>query len=119
MNILIAEDQNVIRMVLEMAMLEWGFDYDTASNGLEAVNRAKAKPGEYDLCIMDVSMPVMDGLEATQIIREEVGYFPILGYSTDIAMRERCMDVGMDDFLLKPASKEKLLETITNLTERK
>jgi osomolarity two-component system sensor histidine kinase SLN1 len=61
---------------------------------------------------MDVSMPIMDGIEATQIIREEVGYFPILGYSSDEAMRKPCLDAGMDGFLLKPASKEKLFETI-------
>lgn len=115
MNILIAEDQHIIRMVLELTMAEWGFSYDTASNGLEAVKYARAKPRHYDLCIMDVSMPVMDGIEATRVIREEIGYFPILGYSADIAMRERCLEAGMDGFLLKTCSREQMLEMINVL----
>ena len=112
MNILIAEDQNVIKLLLELALSEWGFDCDMVSNGLEAVEYARASQGKYDLCIMDVSMPVMDGIEAARVIREEVGYFPILGYSSDIAMRGQCIDAGMDGFLLKPCSREQLFEMI-------
>jgi len=116
MNILIAEDQNVIKLLLELALTEWGFDYDMVSNGLEAVEYAVANQGKYDLCIMDVSMPVMGGIEATQVIREQAGYLPILGYSSDIAMREQCLDAGMDGFLLKPCSREQLFEMINDLS---
>jgi CheY-like chemotaxis protein len=115
MNILIAEDQFVIQLMLEVAMRDWGFSCDIVSNGYEAVRYAKAKPGQYDLCIMDVSMPVMDGIEAARLIREEVGCFPILGYSSDVAMRDRCLDAGMDGFLLKPCSREALLGMIEGL----
>ncbi len=108
MNILIAEDQYIIRMMLELSMEEWGFNFDMACNGLEAVRCARMNQGRYDLCIMDISMPVMDGIEATLAIRREVGYFPILGYSTDISLREQCLAAGMDGFLLKPCSKEVL-----------
>ncbi len=118
MNILIAEDQYVIQMVLELTMEEWGFEYDMAFNGQQAVELAKVKQGGYDLGIMDVCMPVMDGVEATRVIREEVGYFPILGYSSDIAMRERCLEVGMDGFLVKLCPKEQLLDMINYLCGR-
>ena len=118
MNILIAEDQYILQIVLELAMDEWGFSYDIAVNGLEAVKYARAKPGQYDLCIMDVSMPAMDGIEATRVIRREVGYFPILGYSSDITLRERCLEAGMDGFLLKPCTKEQMLKMINDLKAR-
>ncbi len=118
MNILIAEDDFVIQLVLDMAMRRWGFDYDIVSNGIEAVKRVRAKPGLYDLCIMDVSMPVMDGIEATRRIREEAGYLPILGYSSDITLRGRCLDAGMDGFLLKPCSMEQMFAVINNLAAR-
>jgi CheY-like chemotaxis protein len=118
MKILIAEDTFVIQLILELTMREWGFNYDMVSNGLEAVNCVKANPGQYDLCIMDVSMPVMDGIEATRVIRQEVGCLPILGYSSDVAMRESCLDAGMDGFLLKPCAKEELFEVIVGLGSR-
>jgi CheY-like chemotaxis protein len=116
MNILIAEDQHIIQMTHEAVMATWGFDYDMASNGAEAVELAKTRPGRYDLCIMDVSMPIMDGIAATQAIRREVGYFPILGYSAEIGNREKCLDVGMDDFILKPCYTERLFEIIHDIT---
>jgi CheY-like chemotaxis protein len=115
MKILIAEDTLVTQLILELTMREWGFNYDMVSNGLEAVNCAKANLGQYDLCIMDVSMPVMDGIEATRIIREEMGCLPILGHSSDIAMREKCLDAGMDGFLLKPCAMRELFEEIMEL----
>jgi CheY-like chemotaxis protein len=116
MNILIAEDQHIVQMVHEMAMAKWGFDYDMASNGGEAVEFAKSNAGRYDLCIMDVSMPVMDGIEATRAIRREAGYFPILGYSAENEMREKCLEAGMDDFMLKPCTADRMFEIIHDIT---
>jgi CheY-like chemotaxis protein len=115
MNILIAEDQYVIQMMLELTIVEWGFSCDIVPNGLEAVRQAKEKPGFYDLCIMDVSMPVMNGLEATRIIREEVGYFPIVGYCSDIFMEDVCLDAGMDRFLHKPCTERELFGLVLEL----
>ena len=68
MNILIAEDQRIVQMTHEAVMAKWGFGYDLASNGAEAVEFARTNSGRYDLCIMDVSMPVMNGIEATREI---------------------------------------------------
>ena len=116
MNILIAEDQSVIQITHQALMESWGFDCDIASNGHEAVEFATAKAGQYDLCIMDVSMPIMSGLEATRAIRKTVSYFPIMGYSADIAARERCLEAGMDDFALKPCHPEQMFGIIHDLT---
>ena len=116
MNILIAEDQRILQMTHQAMMEKWGFDCDIASNGSEAVELAKAKQGRYDLCIMDVSMPVMNGIEATETIRNEVRYFPILGYSAEIDTQERCLQAGMDDFLLKPCPQGQMFGIIQNLT---
>ena len=115
MYILIAEDLHVVRMMLELAMEEWGFNCHIVANGLKAVEYARANPGLYDLCIMDVSMPLMDGIEATRVIRRDVGYFPILGYCSDSDMRERCLAAGMDGFLVKPCSRERLFGMILGL----
>jgi CheY-like chemotaxis protein len=118
MNILIAEDAPVIQMVHEATMEKWGYEYDMASNGAEAANLARKNNGRYDLCIMDVSMPIMSGIEATRIIRKEVSYFPILGYSSDGKTENTCLESGMDDFLLKPCSPDRLFAIIEELTTK-
>lgn len=116
MNILLAEDQRVIQVIHQTLMENWGFDCDIASNGHEAVEFAIAKEGQYDLCIMDVSMPVLNGIEATRAIRRSLSYFPIMGYSADIEVRERCLEAGMDEFTLKPCQPEQLFGIIHDLT---
>ena len=65
MNILIAEDNLVIQTIQEQLMESWGYSYDLASNGLEAVEYAKKNNGTYDLCLMDIDMPKMNGIEVT------------------------------------------------------
>lgn len=106
MNILIAEDQSIIQMTHLALMENWGFDCDIASSGKEAVALARSNPRQYDLCIMDVTMPVMNGIEATQAIRSSVSYFPIMGYSADIDTRKLYLAAGMDEFILKPCHNE-------------
>jgi len=65
MKLLIAEDNTALQKTMEMMMKAWNFDFDITSDGQEAVNQAKRNKGAYDLCIMDVEMPIMDGCEAT------------------------------------------------------
>lgn len=118
MNILIAEDTPVFQAAHAFTMKKWGFAYDMAINGIEAVNYAKAHAGEYDLCIMDVSMPMLDGLAATKAIRGEARYLPILGYSADPDMRDVCLESGMDEFIQKPCPTTQLRELIEELTHK-
>ena len=95
-----------------------GYEYDMASNGVEAVNYARENNGRYDLCIMDISMPIMNGIEATKIIRKEVRYFPILGYSSDDKTKNTCLESGMDEFLFKPCHPDRLFGIIEELTTK-
>lgn len=117
-NILIAEDSPVVQTMFRYCMNAWGFSWDLATNGKEAVELARKKDGGYDLGIMDVSMPLVDGIAATRQIRRYVPYFPILGFSNDTAMAPTCIEAGMDDFKEKPCPPQQLLETIRELTTK-
>lgn len=116
MKILIAEDNQLIQKLNGNLMKIWGYDFDIASNGVEAVKYAHKNEGEYDLCIMDIDMPVMNGIQATKIIRHKLKYFPIMALSGNPLNREKCLKVGMDDFLKKPCKINKLLAKINELT---
>ncbi|MCP4044013.1 MAG: response regulator, partial [Gammaproteobacteria bacterium] len=82
-----------------------GVDTDTAVNGQEAVERCQQETG-YDLVLMDCQMPVMDGFDATQAIRERErgGRIPIIALTANAmeSDRQKCLDAGMDDHLSKP-----------------
>ena len=115
-DILIAEDNEVNKMVYTQILGSTDYKYEVACNGLEAVEMfKKLKPR---LIIMDVSMPEMNGLDATGKIREieaETGtHTPIVG-ATAHAMSgdmEKCLDAGMDDYLSKPISPNRLTDKI-------
>jgi PAS domain S-box-containing protein len=105
--LLLAEDQDVNRRVTVLQLAELGYRVvDTVTNGLDAVRAAHAR--RYDLILMDVHMPEMDGFAATQAIRaeeRETGEHVIIVALTANALqgdRRACLDAGMDDYLSKP-----------------
>ena len=116
MKILIAEDDSYLQKMAGTLMDYWGFDFDLASNGMEAVHYAKTNPGAYDLCLMDIDMPIMDGLQATKIIRNELKYFPIMAVTGNLKAKKNYLKIGMDDFLEKPYSIDDLHKKINELT---
>jgi CheY-like chemotaxis protein len=116
MNVLIAEDTPLLQEMITEFMDCWGYKFDLANNGLEAVNLAKAREGEYDICLMDIDMPVMDGCEATKEIRRQIKYFPIMALSGNERVEGTYVDFGMDDFLMKPYSMDTRYEKIDELT---
>ncbi|MCF6283555.1 MAG: response regulator, partial [Candidatus Polarisedimenticolaceae bacterium] len=116
MRILIAEDNPMIQALNAELMGIWGYEFDMASNGVEAVEYAKKNNGKYDLCLMDVEMPKMNGIEATKIIRQETSYFPIMALTANHAYKEACYMVGMDDFTEKPCRPDNLFTKIARLT---
>ena len=116
MKILIAEDEAMNQTLAGSLMNHWGFDFDMASNGREAVEKARVRNGEYDLCLMDIDMPVMNGLEATKVIRENLKYFPIMALSGNHMLQPKAIETGMDDFLDKPYSVKALYKKIKELT---
>ncbi|KAH8127126.1 osomolarity two-component system, sensor histidine kinase TcsA [Trichoderma asperellum] len=113
--ILAAEDNLVNQKVLGRVLSSLGFqDFTIASNGAEAVSLLSAAPKAYDLVLMDISMPVMDGFEATRKIRTYGNPIPIIAM-TAYALRgdsETCLEKGMDDYISKPVNINKLLQKL-------
>ena len=115
--LLLVED-NVVNQKLAVRMLaKLGFSADIAENGVEAVRALEKKA--YDLVLMDVQMPKMDGFEATRIIRSSNQglidpRIPIVAMTAHAMAgdRERCIEAGMDDYISKPIRPEILLDTI-------
>ncbi len=114
--ILVAEDNEVNQIVVEQILLEAGQDYKIVDNGQVAVDAYKEQ--RPDLILMDVSMPVMNGLEATEAIRAlEVASgdrVPIIGLTAHALKgdREVCMKAGMDDYMSKPISPDALIAKV-------
>ncbi len=115
MNILIAEDMPFLQLLNTELMNIWGYDFDMASNGAEAVDYALENEGKYDLALMDIEMPVMNGLEATKLIRQKTKYFPIMAYTSNPAYRKQCFECGFDEFVEKPTSSASLFKKINEL----
>lgn len=94
-------------------MKSWGFTFDMVSNGKEVVELAKVNEGKYDICLMDTDMPIMDGFEATKMIRRNIKYFPILSLSGDFTNKKKCLESGADEFLAKPYFPDELYKKIS------
>ncbi len=116
MKILIAEDDELLQMLASEFMDIWGYEFDMASNGEEAIEQAQKNEGKYDLCLMDIDMPLMNGYEATKIIRRKVKYFPIMAVTGNLSIGDKYWEAGMDDFLEKPYDPDKLFDKINELT---
>jgi len=119
MNLLIAEDDPSNRIILFLLMEYWGYNSDIASNGKEAVKLAKANKGQYDLCIMDIDMPIMDGCKAIKIIRRQLKYLPILAITANVELRHTYKKNGIDDVLEKPYKPDALYTKINKLTGKR
>ncbi len=103
LDILLVEDDKINRLLAVRILQKMGYQPDTATNGQEAIEILKKHA--YNLVLMDIQMPVLDGLEATQIIRKELPHQPTIIAMTANAMLEDkrlCEAAGMDDFLAKP-----------------
>jgi CheY-like chemotaxis protein len=117
MRILVAEDNRINVMLATALLSKMGHRVDTVGNGKEAIEALSAAP--YDLVLMDVHMPEMDGLEATRRIRKletKTGRprLPVIALtaSTLEGDRQICFDAGMDDFLAKPLNPDALRATL-------
>jgi len=113
--ILVVEDNRVNQKVLSHQLTNLGYRVEIADNGAEAV--VKVRNSRYDLILMDVQMPVMDGFQAAQEIRGMGGdpaLIPIIAVTANAfpSERDRCLAIGMDDYLTKPVDKGRLEEAV-------
>lgn len=114
--ILIADDNDILRITLSRQLAELGYVSDTVSNGHDVVEYAKT--GKYRLILMDVTLPQMDGFEATRVIRQtwqsqKKPHLPIVAV-TEQADQEACLQAGMDDCVIKPIR----IENLRSVTEK-
>ena len=116
-NVLLAEDNEINRVVADEVLKSMGFEVDMVTDGSQAANAASSK--KYDLIIMDCQMPVMDGYEATaQIRKQEIGTksaVPIIALTANVATgeAENCLESGMNAYCTKPVEVEKLLAVLS------
>lgn len=113
MKLLLVEDNEFNRLMAENILIKCDIKPDIAVNGLEAVEKVREK--QYDLILMDIQMPIMSGIEATQIIRNELkSNIPIIALTAHALAgeREKYMEVGMNEYLAKPFDANSLLYLI-------
>lgn len=113
--ILIIEDNLLSRKLAVFVLKAWGYRYDECANGKLAIENLKLH--KYDLILMDIQMPEMNGYETTKYIRRtlELG-LPIIAMTSrsNPGEREKCLTAGMNDYIAKPINEEELYNVITN-----
>jgi PAS domain S-box-containing protein len=116
--ILLVEDHPLNQQLALKLMNDFGFTTALASNGQEAVQQLEKPGARFDLVLMDLNMPLLDGYGATQYIRENLGLtLPIIALTahSSQAERERCLELGMNDYLSKPYRAQELYYRIARL----
>ena len=126
LHILLAEDNELNMEIAEFMLQNEGADVTKAWNGQEAVELfRKSKPGEFDVILMDIMMPVMNGYEATKLIRsldrEDARMIPIIAMTANAFTEDRlrAKEAGMDEHISKPVDVKLLLKVIHKLTENR
>ena len=119
---LLAEDNELNQEIATAILEEAGFTVETAENGQSAVEMVeRSQPGYYQLVLMDVQMPVMNGYEATKLIRKlenrELANIPILAMTANAFEEDKqeALRAGMNGHVAKPINIEKLLETVEEI----
>ena len=116
--VLLVEDNEVNQIVFEGMLTQLGYQLDIAANGAQGVEMWKQE--DYDIIFMDVQMPVMNGIEATQIIRsleKPDMHQPIITLTANALDEDEitCLKAGMDAFMTKPLDMKLLKETLSLL----
>jgi signal transduction histidine kinase/ligand-binding sensor domain-containing protein/CheY-like chemotaxis protein len=115
--ILLAEDNPINQKLIRYILTQGGYQLHVVNNGKEAVDAYIAAPDDYDLILMDVQMPVMDGKEATRIIREnqkDSKKIPIIAVTAEVMKgdKEKILAAGMDDYIPKPIKKDMVFRLV-------
>ncbi|MFI5137822.1 MAG: response regulator [Sphingobacteriales bacterium] len=117
-HVLVVDDNNINRLLINKVLGKWGATADFAENGLQAVEKIETNPS-YDVVLMDIYMPEMGGVEATQVIRSKPDtYFqelPIIALTASM-LRTEVDDMekaGMNDYILKPFDPKNLFDKLS------
>jgi len=118
-HILVVEDNEINRTIIEQYLKKWNANFDFAQNGLVGVE--KIKNNHYDIVLMDIQMPVMSGIDATQLIRksenEKLRNLPIVALTADITIetKKKIDNTGFNSYISKPFNPEELYNLIVNI----
>ncbi len=118
--ILIAEDNEINYLYFKQLLNQLDAEFSWATNGLEAVEMVKNNPSSFDLVLMDIKMPVMDGYEATRKMKKFRNDLPIIAqtayaFASD---REKALEAGCDDYISKPINRDRLVELLMKYLKR-
>lgn len=117
--VLVVEDIALNQLLMKTLLDDFGFDRDIAGNGKIAIEKLRTK--SYDIILMDLQMPEMNGFEATSYIRNEMhSKIPIIALTADVTTvdLEKCTLVGMNDYIAKPVDERLLYSKIVNLVKK-
>src|SRR3989338_8027574 len=117
--VLVVEDIALNQLLMKTLLDDFGFERDIAGNGKIALEKLRAKT--YDIILMDLQMPEMNGFEATAYIRNEMNsLIPIIALTADVTTvdLEKCTQVGMNDYIAKPIDERVLYSKIVNLVKK-
>lgn len=120
LHILLAEDNLLNIKLASLVFAQYGLTFQVAENGSIAVE--KIKNGHFDIVLMDMEMPVLNGYQATNLIRHELkNDIPIIALSAHSGQdeKEKCLRLGMNDYIEKPINETILFRSILNLTGSK
>ncbi|KRT15476.1 histidine kinase [Pedobacter ginsenosidimutans] len=115
LRVLVVDDNAINQSLMEHLLLQWNIDFDIVSNGLEAIEQLSHQ--KYELVLMDIQMPQMDGYTAAQQIREVLKLdIPIIAMTAHAMAgeREKCLSRGMNEYISKPIKEEELFKLIAN-----
>lgn len=117
--VLVVEDIRLNQLLMKTLLDDFGFEREVASNGLIAIEKLKEKP--FDIVLMDLQMPEMNGFEATDYIRKVMlSNIPIIALTADVTTMDlaKCKEVGMDDYIAKPVDEKILFNKIVSLVRK-
>ncbi|MFA0097414.1 ATP-binding protein [Vibrio splendidus] len=116
-SVLVVEDNPTNQMVIKLILTRQGHEVFIASNGEEAIGFVERGNDSIDIILMDVSMPVMDGLTTTKYMRDANIKTPIVALTAHTSLEDKysCLDVGMNDFVTKPVRTKEITEAIDRL----
>lgn len=120
LRVLVAEDVALNQLLIKIILNDFGFEYEIVGNGKLAVE--KMQTNTYDIILMDMQMPEMNGFEATEYIRKTLkSHIPIIALTADVTTIDvsKCKDFGMDDYISKPINEGLLYSKIMELIKSK